>query len=510
MRKIFLLLLIAVLSGCTDEFRDDAEGKQTQTDTRSASDQRYDTEALASLFEEDVRLLGDPTRSYADYRSSREFTPFVHTKVMTLSSNPGNLSGIHKILILVNSSVYGSSTAEIERYACDINFAYGCQTVMETVSGGDHTHIKDLILSNQTNLNGVVFIGDIPAAWFETANDHNKYGYSSWPCDLYYMDMDGTWADTDGNSIYDSHTGNTDPEIFIGRISTKNMGTLLSEEAGLKRYLDKNHRFWNGSTTVNRRSALSYVDKDWVPFDYYKTDIRHLYGSSNYESKGYGDPGFGRADYLSRLKDKTYEFIQLASHASYSRLAMSDGSVYANEIFNNGAEAIGYNLFCCSACNWTAISPSSAYGFVAGAHVYNAKNKSLVVVGSTKTGSMLEFANFYTPLGQGKTIGESLETWWRATQKTGTNKISWYYGMTIIGDPLVNFFHRANDRAENQITLNGFDLYNTGSHRYIAAREVITANNYAIPADKHVIFDAPQIILNSGFECHAQGSFEIN
>lgn len=509
MRRIFLLLLIAVLPGCVDEFRDDAEEKQTQTDTRSSSGGEYDDEALSNLFEEDVRMLGDPTRSYADYQSLRVTTPFTYSTVLTLSGNPNTPTEIRKILILVNSSIYVLTTAEIERYACDVNRSYGCEIVMETVNGGDHADIKNRIRFHQTNLNGVVFIGDIPAAWFEIANDHNKYGYRSWPCDLYYMDIDGSWTDTDGNDIYDSHSGNTDPEIFTGRISTKNMGTLLSEKEGLKRYLNKNHKFWNGTTPVNRQSALSYVDKDWASFNYFKTDIQHLYGTSKYEWKAYGDSGFGKADYLSRLKSKTYEFIQLSSHASYSYLAMSDGPLYANDIFNNGAEAIGYNLFCCSACNWTAISSTSSSGFVAGAHVYNAKNKSLVAVGSTKTGSMLEFANFYTPLGQGKTIGESLKTWWSATRKVGNNKIWWYYGMTIIGDPLVNFFHGANNHAESRITLNGFDLSNTSSHRYIFASEVITANNYVIPSERHVIFDAPEVVLTSGFECHPQSSLEI-
>jgi hypothetical protein len=356
--------------------------------------------------------------------------------------------------------------------------------------------------------------------WFEVANDYNGYagnnnqgyGYAVWPCDLYYMDINGTWSDTDENGIYDSHTGNVQPEIFVGRISTANMGTLLSEKAGLENYLDKNHKFWMGHTTVNKKFGLSYTSADWSNYSYFRTDIQYLYGSTNYDQIKYGDAVFGKADYLSRLTNNRYEFIQVASHADYYYMSsLSGGYLYSNEIFNNGTKAIGYNLFCCSACNWTAVPSNSNQGFLASSHIYNANNSSLVVVGSTKTGSMLNFDKFYTPLGQGKTIGESLKQWWiNACGTTHSNYIIyWHYGMSIIGDPLINFYHCTNNRCVSQITLNSFDTSNTASHRYIIAKDKIVVNNYVIPSGKHVIFSAKEVELNSGFECQLGATFEI-
>ncbi len=81
--------------------------------------------------------------------------------------------------------------------------------------------------------------------------------------------------------------------------------------------------------------------------------------------------------------------------------------------------------------------------------------------------------------------------------------------MTIIGDPMVNFHYNASNRCVSQITLNSFDTSSTASHTYYTARDAITLNNYKIPAGKHVVFRAPSVIINSGFECHAEGSFEI-
>ena len=478
-----------------------------------------DYSELAHLFAADVRLKGDTRVAYANYQSARLRTSFSYSRVLTLSGNPGVNTGINKILIIVNSSIYNQLSYKIKRYACDINYVYGCEVIMETVVGGDHTDIKNLIKSNQPNLNGVVFMGDIPVAWFEVANDYDGYagsnnqgyGYAVCPCDLYYMDLNGTWADTDGNGICDSHTGNVQPEIFAGRISTANMGTLLSEKDGLERYLDKNHKFWMGHSSVNKKFGLAYTDKDWVPFNEFKTSIQYLYGAMTYDTINWGDSYFGKQDYLTRLTNNRYEFIQLACHASYSYLGMSGGGIYSDEIFDLGAGAIGYNLFCSDACNWTAVTPNSNQAFLAGAYVYNANNSSLVVVGSTKTGSMLDFDKFYTPLGQGKTIGESLKQWWiDACGATHTDDIiSWHYGMTIIGDPMVNFYHCMNNRCVSQITLTGFDISNTASHRYIVAKDAIIVNNYVIPSGKQVIFNAKEVIFDPGFECQPGGTFEV-
>lgn len=466
---------------------------------------------LSQLFAEDVQMKEDATKSFLAYKSQRTTSEYIHNDILTITGNPQTSQSIKKILIIVNIDIYNKLKSKIERYAYDINYVYNCDVILDGVSGGDHIDIKNLILDYKNNLSGVVFIGDIAAAWYENQNDHNKYGYSSWPCDLYYMDIDGIWNDNDQNGIYDSHTGNVQPEIFVGRISVANMGNLTTEQNGLSRYLDKNHEFWMGNRDVKRKYGLSYTDKDWASLNYFKTDISNLYGNANYDSISfYGSSTFGKTDYLNKLLDNKYEFIQLSCHANPSYLQMSGGGIYSDEIYHNKTKAIGFNLFCCSGCNWTGAT--STRGFLAGSHIYNSDEESaLVVIGSTKTGSMLNFAEFYKPLGQGKTIGEALRSWWvNSFGSTHTDYIvSWHYGMSIIGDPMINFHHCLKDRCENQITLNGFDASNPASCHYIVAEDKIIVNNYIIPSGKHVIFKAKEVILNPGFECQPGGSFEI-
>jgi hypothetical protein len=64
------------------------------------------------------------------------------------------------------------------------------------------------------------------------------------------------------------------------------------------------------------------------------------------------------------------------------------------------------------------------------------------VVGSAKTGSMLDFQYFYEPIGNGASFGTALKEWFEyeypySDDPGGYNDISWFYGMTILGDPTI-------------------------------------------------------------------------
>ena len=78
------------------------------------------------------------------------------------------------------------------------------------------------------------------------------------------------------------------------------------------------------------------------------------------------------------------------------------------------------------------------HGYMGGEYVFGT-SKGLLSVGTTKTGSMLNFGDYYTPLGQGATFGEAYLDWWKAQAAGGFNddEKDWFYGMTMIGDPLM-------------------------------------------------------------------------
>lgn len=471
---------------------------------QTPSDEEY--KEWAKYLWQDERTKEEILADFENYHRNFQKKSFSYKTVLHIGKKNYAKENLDKILFVANSGIYEQVQKKIDRYAYDIHLAYGCEIDLVSVSGGSDVQIKNLIKNYQSGLDGTVFIGDIIASWYEETYASK---YAAWPCDLYYMDLDGTWEDLGENGIYDSHTGDVKPEIFVGRISTANMGNLVSEKEGMEKYLDKNHAFWNGQTTIDKKYSLAYIDADWSGRSQHRTGIQSLYGMENGDVVAYGDASFGKKDYLDRLKSERYEFVQLSCHSNSSYHGMSGGSISSTEIFSTDIKASGCNLFCCMACDWTDFSQTG--GFLAGAYLYGSSSSVLSLVGSTKSGSMLNFPAFYDILGQGKSMGESLKTWWINAfgNVHDSYRIHWHYGMSILGDPLINFFRMAEQVCSDNVVITSKNLTGDATHYYFSANKKIEVKNVTIPIGKHVIFNAPNVVLGGGFTCEAGGSFEI-
>ncbi|MCK4250755.1 hypothetical protein KAX97_04880, partial [candidate division WOR-3 bacterium] len=132
--------------------------------------------------------------------------------------------------IIVNAGVYTDIISELNVFTQDlINAGYSIQ--LDTMSGMSHTTLRNH-LASISDLVGAIFIGEIPIAWFET---NGFGGWEEYPHDLYFCDLNGTYIDADADGIYDDHTGNVAPEIWVGRIYARNL-TWDNEIRLLKRY----------------------------------------------------------------------------------------------------------------------------------------------------------------------------------------------------------------------------------------------------------------------------------
>lgn len=450
---------------------------------------------------------------------------YSHKQVLNIpASSQADL--LHKVLIIVDSTLYSELTFEINRYAYDVHYVYGCNVIMERVDSETCLDIKGLIVYYQNNLDGCVFIGDIVPAFYETDKDYaNPYSYDSinWPCDMYYMDLTGTWTDTNHNNIFDTYNGDKRPEIFVGRISTSNMGNLIDEIEGMRLFLNKNHKYWIGHRKVNKKYGLTYTNRDWVRPDQpgvtrvFRHSIDTLYGGNNYEhiDELANSDIFGKTDYMERMQDVRYEFIQLASHSwdtAHASFGHANDTILGNEVFSNGLKALGLNLFCCSACRWVSASQTNA--FMAGDYIYSPISDGLCVVGCTKVGSMYPFADFYTSLGQGKTMGQALVDWWSTYSMpmyTSQQVLCWNFGLTIIGDPLVNFFHCTNSTCQDIITLTTYDNTNSPLSYYLASEkiQIPSSASFVIPVKDHCILNAPTVEIQGEFFCPRLSTLEI-
>lgn len=384
-------------------------------------------------------------------------SPITYETVLDIPARNDRNTGLDKILIIANSQIYAEVKNKIDRYAGDVNRTYFCQVKVISVSGGNHTDIKDIILADSNDLNGVVFIGDIPTAYYQIPSNVWPDVMVNFQCELYYMDLDGDWEDNINNDgIYDRHTGDVKPEIFVGRISTAHMENWFTEKEGLENYLDKLHNFyihcWN---SINNKYALTYIDSDWIGHYDICHGIRALYGNNNYnyDHVNSDSVGYGKTDYLNnRLNNSRYEFIQLAAHSYYThhKIIKNDTNHTAHpiDISNSGTKAIAYNLYCCSACVWPTQNSGNNLN-IGTSYIYNNSPHSLTVVGSTKTGSMKRFYSFYYQLGLGKVIGESLLKWWQIFGNNhNTDIIDFHYGMCILGDPMVSMYQNNYARID--------------------------------------------------------------
>jgi hypothetical protein len=71
----------------------------------------------------------------------------------------------------------------------------------------------------------------------------------------------------------------------------------------------------------------------------------------------------------------------------------------------------------------------------------------LGTIGSTKTGSMLWFEDFYEPLSLDENLGEALRQWWELSVDVGDDWMwqrAWFYGMAIQGDPSLKLTYEDN------------------------------------------------------------------
>nr|MCU0982712.1 hypothetical protein [Pirellulaceae bacterium] len=84
----------------------------------------------------------------------------------------------------------------------------------------------------------------------------------------------------------------------------------------------------------------------------------------------------------------------------------------------------------------------------------------LAAVGSSKTGSMLYFENFYGPMGNGKAIGDAFVAWWKALGAAhDLGMRQWFYGLTLLGDPTLNWWTGVVPALRNPYDGDNFDHF---------------------------------------------------
>ena len=338
-----------------------------------------------------------------------------------------------RFCVIVNSTLYNSIQSSIDQYVMDLT-AEGYNVEVYTSSGGTPQDLRSFLQGRYfLGLKGCILIGNLPVPWYETECWGPPLEHEQFPIDLYYMDLDGAFGDSDLDGIYDSHTGDVSPEIWVGRLTASPLTLGGADEVSLvQNYFHKNHLYRSGLLSLNSR-ALVYIDDDWVDWaDEWNNDVGEAYIDRTLIKDEWTTKDI---DYESRLPDN-YEFIQICSHSSafmhYFKIPPDqwDGTTTNSEVKAIDPLAFFYNLFACSNARYVESN------YMGGWYIF-CQTYGLAAVGSTKTGSMLNFWYFYEPFGRGKTIGQAFFDWFAAMAAYGFNSddVCWFYGMTLLGDP---------------------------------------------------------------------------
>jgi hypothetical protein len=341
----------------------------------------------------------------------------------------------------------------VSQYASDLQNE-GYSTLVYRFTSGTATSLRNYLATryrDSEKLTGAVLIGNIPYIVYEMMQDWGYGGgreYDDFPCDLFYMDLDGTWTDTlsdetvqPDNGKYDTRTGNLDLEIWVGRIKTNtlsNLSNLGNESALINSYLAKIHEFRTG-TLVTQNRALVYNDDDWGSLtEEDVSDLSDVFGSQ--AVTGISDAEQTTAtDFKQTQLPQSTRWYLIRSHGSpeghgfYRQDKASFEWVYTSDYTRIDPPASFFSFYVCSGCDYTAGN------YLAGIAVFNPQSKGVFAIGSTKTGGMWLSSFFYTPLAQGESLGESFRQWFNQSQTSEpVTSPRYHYGMVMSGDPTLH------------------------------------------------------------------------
>ena len=375
-------------------------------------------------------------------------TPLVLSRDLASATVLGvpRASQTNRICLIVHTNVLAGSGAAITNFMSDLA-ADGYVPLLYAYSSGSAEALRKYLAAlyaETGSLKGAILIGDLPYIIYEmTQNWGTGDEYEDFPCDIFFMDLDGTWADTNQTAPfsagkYDTRSGNLGLEIWVSRLKADNLPALGSESNLVNAYFSKDHRYRNRQLCPFRR-ALVYNDDDWA--DMMPDDAEALgwnYGDDHL--RVVRDPDSTTAsDYRNHMTN-IYETMFVRSHGSPSGHGFYENSrsnfnyVTTAEYLTRSPPALFYSFYVCSGCDYSTTND------LGGLVVLNTNDSGLVAWGSTKTGGIWEDRFLYGPLAAQQSVGDAFVAWFNEVQTLYPSYAPrWWYGMVIMGDGSLRF-----------------------------------------------------------------------
>ena len=422
--------------------------------------------------------------TYEEYIASRHFAESFNSTVVYASSALGEMD----ICIVVNEDLYPLIETSLNTFFDDLEREGYLLHVYTAANNGDEEALRNLLIWEWTThgISGAFFIGDLAVAWYEMED----WGHEEFPIDLYFMDLDGTWGDSDHDGLYDSHGGELLADIYVARLIASNLQYHGGEEVALMtNYFDKNHRYRAGALRLDDR-GLAFIDDDWCNYGW-ENDLALAYP----DVVAVTEPNqTSRTEYINQIQGSSnnrFEYVFVCAHSSPSlnsfRTSSGTTYFYNYEIEPLPVQALFYNLFACSNARYVENDNMGSWYVLESQY-------GLLSIGSTKTGAMLNFEDYFGPVSEGDTFGKAFLLWAQENMEEGAGYESrpWFYGMTTLGDPTLKpASHMVYDLA--LICNNITPVFCRGSNFYF---QITTINQTGSPINLTMTFGG-----YAGFNC---------
>jgi hypothetical protein len=324
--------------------------------------------------------------------------------------------------VLLDTRLRPGLDPAVSQYIADLG-ERGISVQLWGISGGDAVSLRELLQEGyDQGMDGAFLVGDLPAAFYRFSPEQNPF-----PCELFFMDLDGEWLDSDGDGVYDRHSDPSGPEIYVGRVDASRLSFGPGEEALLANYFAKLHSYRSGGYD-GWRGALVYVDDDFATdTPRFAADFGALAAELTVESDAEATNG---PDYRQRLTAGE-RWIHVAVHSSYRvhYFAASEGGteniVSATELWGIDPRALFYSLYACGNARFHETDPMGIWYVMT-------STAGLAAFGCTRSGAMFFHDALLEPLDRGATLGRALLDW--ASRWIETNPY-WFYGTVLLGDP---------------------------------------------------------------------------
>lgn len=309
------------------------------------------------------------------------------------------------VVVVVENEIYGPLKDAIEIFCEDIKRdGFSPLTVKFT---GTSEQLRD-ILGGIPRIKGAVFIGNIPYALYEIYDKKTTENFV-FPSDLYFMDLNGTWKDSDKNGVFDVHSGRKYPEIWVSRIlPPRYFGDRITR---IEKYLHKVHEYKSSSAILPSESLL-YLDDFKMANGYpvarvseYKRALRHVTKNITAITK---DETTIASDYLGRIS-KDLLFVRLIAHSGgfghqFLLNAKNNGKVLPKDIVKIKPRGLFYLITSCGSFDFRRSD------YIGGCYLFN--GSGLIAIGQSSSFDVLsEIPDVFFRSLAGNNFGEAFRKW---------------------------------------------------------------------------------------------------